>query len=308
MTRPVHGVPRTRPDRNRLPANQQPRYTTPRALVARVIGKTGWARRQREAAGRLMTAGDTAGRSPVTAVTVLPVTDGGPHGHGLPGTPGRARPAPPVLLGQQVIGVGFDKQLYEHRMHDVSLLPAAASLADGPLLPSPGIRAVRYGRLKPGTTGTSPRPRTWPAAHGLHRVRGSRSRPDTSIRRSQQGPAENRPGLACPVSPKAAEALPAAAAGVPATLPDSSFQAGPRPVGAGLFSNVSDQIGRFCASAVGGLPHRGYAHLIFTAKDHRLGLRRAPARSCDRVARIELRQVRPPTVSTCRLTSVSHWA
>jgi hypothetical protein len=78
---------------------------------------------------------------------VLPVTGGGPHGHGRPGAPGRARPAPPVLLGQQLIGVGFDEQRYEHRVHDVPFLLAAASLAGGPLLLSPGIRAVGYSRL-----------------------------------------------------------------------------------------------------------------------------------------------------------------
>jgi hypothetical protein len=26
---------------------------------------------------------------------------------------------PPVFLGQQVIGVGLDKELFEHRVHDV---------------------------------------------------------------------------------------------------------------------------------------------------------------------------------------------
>jgi hypothetical protein len=27
-------------------------------------------------------------------------------------------PAPPVLLGRQVLGVGLDEQLFEHRVHD----------------------------------------------------------------------------------------------------------------------------------------------------------------------------------------------
>ena len=46
---------------------------------------------------------------------VLPVWNG-PDDHGSPG-PGHA--APPILLGRQVIGVGLDKQLFEHRVHDV---------------------------------------------------------------------------------------------------------------------------------------------------------------------------------------------
>jgi hypothetical protein len=40
---------------------------------------------------------------------MLPVTAGRPHGHGLPGSPGPARMAPPILLGRQVIGVSFDE-------------------------------------------------------------------------------------------------------------------------------------------------------------------------------------------------------
>jgi hypothetical protein len=75
---------------------------------------------------------------------VLPVTGGGPHRHGRPGP---ARTASPVLLGEQVIGVGFDEQLYEHRVHDVPPGSAAASLVGGPLLLGPGIWAVRYDPL-----------------------------------------------------------------------------------------------------------------------------------------------------------------
>jgi hypothetical protein len=56
-------------------------------------------------------AGDVVGRSSVTATIMLPVTGGGPYGHGGPGSPGPARMAPLVLLGHQVIGVGFDEQL-----------------------------------------------------------------------------------------------------------------------------------------------------------------------------------------------------
>jgi hypothetical protein len=78
---------------------------------------------------------------------MLPVSGGGPHGHGQSGSPGPARMAPPVLLGQQIIGVGFDEQLYEHRVHDVPPGPEAASLVGGPLLLSPGIWAIRYGGL-----------------------------------------------------------------------------------------------------------------------------------------------------------------
>jgi hypothetical protein len=40
---------------------------------------------------------------------MLAVTGGGPHRHGGPGSPGPARMASPVLLGHQVIGVGFDE-------------------------------------------------------------------------------------------------------------------------------------------------------------------------------------------------------
>jgi hypothetical protein len=50
-----------------------------------------------------------ARRSSVTAAIMLPVTGGGPHGHGRSASPGPARMAPPVLLGEQVIGVGFDE-------------------------------------------------------------------------------------------------------------------------------------------------------------------------------------------------------
>jgi len=38
--------------------------------------------------------------------------------------------APPVVLGRQVIGVGFDEQLFEHRVHDVP--PQAGEGAGGP--------------------------------------------------------------------------------------------------------------------------------------------------------------------------------
>jgi len=68
-------------------------------------------------------------RSSVTAAIMLPVTGCVPHGHGRSDSPGPARMAPPrVLLGQDVIGVGLDEQLYEHRVHDVPPGPAAASL------------------------------------------------------------------------------------------------------------------------------------------------------------------------------------
>ena len=43
----------------------------------------------------------------------------GPDDHGWPGSPGPAHAALPILPGRQVIGVGLDKQLFEHRVHDV---------------------------------------------------------------------------------------------------------------------------------------------------------------------------------------------
>src|SRR6516225_7767251 len=49
---------------------------------------------------------------------VLPVWSG-PDDHGWPGSPGPAHAALPILLGRQVIGVGLDKQLFEHRVHAV---------------------------------------------------------------------------------------------------------------------------------------------------------------------------------------------
>src|SRR5262245_65258118 len=54
---------------------------------------------------------------------------GGPDGHGRPGSPGPAHTAPPVLFGRQVLGVGVDEQLFEHRVHDVPprLAPAQRS-------------------------------------------------------------------------------------------------------------------------------------------------------------------------------------
>jgi hypothetical protein len=58
----------------------------------------------------------------------MPVTGGGPQGYGRPIAPGPARAAPPdFLLGQQIVGVGVDEQLHEHRMHDV-LPPGPAAV------------------------------------------------------------------------------------------------------------------------------------------------------------------------------------
>ena len=49
----------------------------------------------------------------------IPITGGGPHDHGRPMALGSACAAPlDLLLGQQIIGVGLDEQLHEHRMHD----------------------------------------------------------------------------------------------------------------------------------------------------------------------------------------------
>jgi hypothetical protein len=50
---------------------------------------------------------------------LLAVAGGGPDDQGRAGSPGPADAALPVLLGQQVIGVGLDEQLFEHRVHDV---------------------------------------------------------------------------------------------------------------------------------------------------------------------------------------------
>jgi hypothetical protein len=88
-----------------------------------------------------------ADRSSDPAAIMLPVTGGGPHGHGRSESPGPARVAPHVLLGQQVIGVGFDEQLYEYGVHDVPPGPAAATLVGAPLLLSSGIWVIRYGGL-----------------------------------------------------------------------------------------------------------------------------------------------------------------
>ena len=75
-------------------------------------------RRGRQQTGRAGTPpGGTAGRSPVTAAAALPGAGGGPDDHGRPGSPGPGHAAPPVLLGEQVIGVGLDEQLSEHRVH-----------------------------------------------------------------------------------------------------------------------------------------------------------------------------------------------
>ena len=55
----------------------------------------------------------------------------GPYDHDRPGSPRPARAAPPVLLGRQVFGIGLDKQLHKHRVHEVP--PGSASLVPGPL-------------------------------------------------------------------------------------------------------------------------------------------------------------------------------
>ena len=60
----------------------------------------------------------------------IPIMTGGLHGYGRPIAPGPARAAPlGLLLGQQVIGVGLDEQLHEHRVHDApSPLPRQAAV------------------------------------------------------------------------------------------------------------------------------------------------------------------------------------
>jgi len=58
------------------------------------------------------------------------VAGGGPDDHGRASSPGPVYAAPPVVLGRQVIGVGFDEQLFEHRVHDVP--PQAGEGAGGP--------------------------------------------------------------------------------------------------------------------------------------------------------------------------------
>jgi hypothetical protein len=73
----------------------------------------------------------------------IPITGGGLYDYGWPIALGPARAAPlDLLLGQQIIGVGLDEQLHEHRMHDA---------------PSPG-------------------PAVLVACHALHRVE-DRARP-----------------------------------------------------------------------------------------------------------------------------------
>ena len=56
----------------------------------------------------------------VTPRPEIPITGGRPHDCGRSIAPGPARAAPLdlLLLGQQIIGVGLDEQLHEHRMHD----------------------------------------------------------------------------------------------------------------------------------------------------------------------------------------------
>jgi hypothetical protein len=73
----------------------------------------------------------------------LPDTGGRPDDHRRPGTPGPARPAPPILREQQVIGVGLDEQLYEHRVHGVPPRPTAACRAWAAVVES-RYHAVRY--------------------------------------------------------------------------------------------------------------------------------------------------------------------
>jgi len=79
------------------------------------------------------------------AAAVLPATGSGPDDHGRPGSPGPARATPPVLLGQQVIGVAVDEQLDKHRVHAVPPRPATASLIPGATTAESRVWAVRYG-------------------------------------------------------------------------------------------------------------------------------------------------------------------
>ena len=122
---------------------------------------------------------------------VLPVTGGGPDGHGRSGSPGPPRAAPPVLLGQQVIGVGLDEQLHEHRVHNVPPGPAAASACAGrccsvsapgrPLRsagPGPGAREVR---CEPGRRLIGPA-RSCSEACGALALRSSSLRPPPATR------------------------------------------------------------------------------------------------------------------------------
>src|SRR6516165_8466226 len=71
-------------------------------------------------AGRRLAVARQAGRRSAAGLVLL-IAGGEPDGHDRPGSPGPAHTAPTVLLGRQVLGVGVDKQLFEHRVHDVPL-------------------------------------------------------------------------------------------------------------------------------------------------------------------------------------------
>ena len=65
----------------------------------------------------------------------IPITGDGPHDNGRSIAPGPARAAPlDLLLGQQIIGVGLDEQLHEHRMHDA---PPPGALGGARCMPCP---------------------------------------------------------------------------------------------------------------------------------------------------------------------------
>jgi hypothetical protein len=93
---------------------------------------------------------------------VLSVAGGGPDDHGRPGSPGPGHAAPPVLLGEQVIGVSLDEQLSEHRVHRGLL--AVPGLRNDQLRPACPARGVAV-RHRADTAAVSSRtPMTWQAA------------------------------------------------------------------------------------------------------------------------------------------------
>jgi hypothetical protein len=100
----------------------------------------------------------------------LPGAGGGPDDHGRPGSPGPGYAAPPVLLGEQVIGVGLDEQLSEHRVHRGLL--AVPGLRDDQLRPACPARGVAVSHRADTAAVSSRTPLTWPAAGHRRRLDG----------------------------------------------------------------------------------------------------------------------------------------
>jgi hypothetical protein len=86
----------------------------------------------------------------VAGCHVAPLRFEGADDHDRSGSPGPAHAAPPVLLGHQVIGVGLEEQLYEHRVHDVPPQADGCILGYVERVAESRHRAVRDGRLDRG--------------------------------------------------------------------------------------------------------------------------------------------------------------